>query len=60
MNLVGEVEKALYLVFKECETSPIFPKYRSIFDKKTLAESVLIIGVEGDKLTPIPRLDREW
>ena len=42
--------------FKGYETSPIFPKYRSIFDKKTLAEAALIIGVEGDKLTPISRV----
>ena len=57
MNLVVEVEKGMYLVFfKGYETSPIFPKYRPIFEKKTLAEAVLIIGVEGDKLTPLPRV----
>lgn len=57
MNLVGEVEKGVYKFFlKGYGTSPVFPKYRSFFDKKTLAEAVLIIGVEEDKLTPIPRV----
>ena len=57
MNLVGKVEKAcMILVFKGYDTSPIFPKYRSIFDKKTLAEAALIIGVEGYKLTPVSRV----
>ena len=47
----------MYLIFfKGYEKSPIFPKYRSIFDKKTLAEAALIIGVEGDKLTRISRV----
>ena len=57
MNLVGKVEKACSkFFFKGYETSPIFPKYRSIFDKKALADAALIIGVEGDKLTLISRV----
>ena len=57
MNLVGEVERAcINFFFKGYVISPISPKYRSIFDKKTLAEAVLIIGVEGDNLTLILRV----